>query len=149
MTTEELKAELRQARNVDKRIKELEESAQRAFARITSATQKISETGVHASSREDAMAEYTAFTDEIYREIARLNNVKRETFKIISQLKKYEYQNVLHLYYIDCMTWEQVAVEMSYSWRWTMKLRDKALKKLAEIETRNERKRGHRKDILF
>ena len=138
MTVKELKTSLREGRRVSDRIKQLQESAERAYANITSATQKISDSGVHSDKMRDAMAEYVAYSEEIYEEIARLQKIRRTMLLRISKLNRYELQTVLHLYYIDCLSWEQVKDKMNYSLRWTQSLHGIALKTLADIETQEE-----------
>ena len=135
-TTEEIKQILREGRSLEKRIKMLEESQSRAYARVTSATQQLSETGVHGSAEQDAMAEYVAYSEQIVAEIAKLERMQRIILKMISRVRRHDYQNLLHLYYIDCLTWEEVAVKMNYSWRWVMKLHGKALVEVAKIASR-------------
>lgn len=133
----EIKQILRRVRKLDEHIRTLEESKQRAFARVTSATQQISETGVHSDNQNDAMAQYVAFSEEIVKEIARLQRVQNNVFSLITKIKRRDLQTVLHLYYIDGYTWEEVAVKMHYSWRWVMKLHGKALQEITRVAQRN------------
>lgn len=136
MTTEEVKAILRHGRDIDKRIKLLQESQDRAFAKVTSATQKISVTGVHGSTKDDAMAQYVAYSEQVTMEITKLQRIQTNLLKLISKVRRHDLQSVLQLYYIDCMTWEEVAVKMNYSWRWIMKLHGKALVEVMRIAER-------------
>lgn len=149
MTTEEVKQILRQARKIDARIKLLEESQKKAYAKITSATQKLSETGVHAAMGTDAMAEYVAYSEEIVAEIENLQKMQTEILHLIGKVKRIDLRNLLQLYYVDGHTWEEVAVKMMYSWRWVMKLHSKALAEVARIAEKEKRlhagKSGHRK----
>lgn len=135
-TAEEIKQILRQGRNLEKRIRMLEESRERAYARVTSATQQFSVTGVRSDSEKDAMAEYVAYSEEIVSEIAKLERMQRNILRLVKRVRRHDYQNLLHLYYIDCLTWEEVAVKMNYSWRWVMKLHGKALVEAARIASR-------------
>lgn len=136
MTTEEVKVILRHGRDIDKRIKLLQESQDRAFAKVTSATQKISVTGVHGSTKDDAMAQYVAYSEQVTMEITKLQRIQTNLLKLISKVRRHDLQSVLQLYYIDCMTWEEVAVKMNYSWRWIMKLHGKALVEVTRIAER-------------
>lgn len=137
VTTDDVKQVLRQGRRLDSRIKMLEESQEKAFARVTGATQKLSETGVHGGANADAMAEYVAYSEEIVEEIAKMQRMQRDMMRLISKVRKHDLQSVLQLYYVDGFTWEEVAVKMHYSWRWVMKLHGKALLEVARIAERN------------
>lgn len=137
ITEREVKQVLRMVRKLDEHIRTLEESQQKAFARVTSATQQISETGVHSDKQHDAMAEYVAFSEEIAKEIARLERVQKNVFSLITKIKRRDLQTILHLYYIDGYTWEEVAVKMHFSWRWTMELHGRALQEMANVARRN------------
>lgn len=137
MTIEEIKQLLRQGRRLEDRIKVLEESQAKAFARVTSATQRLSETGVHAGKNKDAMSEYVAYSETIAEEITKMQRKQRDMMRIISKVRNHDLQTVLQLYYVDVLTWEEVAVRMHYSWRWVMKLHGKALQEVARIAERN------------
>ena len=137
ITAEEVKRALRKVRRIDARIKILEESQEKAYARITSATQKLSKTGVRGGQTKDAMAEYVSLSEEIVKELTRLNQIKRDMMKLISKVRKHDLQSVLQLYYIDGYTWEEVAVKMHFSWRWVMKLHGNALQEITRVAQRN------------
>lgn len=138
-TPKDVKQMLRQGRKLDSRIKMLEESRERAFAKVTSATQQLSVTGVHSDTQTDAMSEYVAYSEEILAEIAKMERVQKVTLALISKVEQSDLQNVLHLYYLDCMTWEEVAVKLNYSWRWVMELHGRALIEAAKAANRNRR----------
>lgn len=53
--------------------------------------------------------------------------------KAIESLKSTE-RTILRLYYIDGLTWEEVAVEVGYSWAQTHRHHAKALQKLRCVE---------------
>lgn len=137
VTKEDIKRVLRKIRKLDERITILEESKEKAFARVTSATQSLSETGVHGGQERDAMAEYVAYSEEIVTELETLHRMKRDMMKLISKVRKHDLQSVLQLYYIDGYTWEEVAVKMHFSWRWVMKLHGNALQEITRVAQRN------------
>ena len=56
--------------------------------------------------------------------------------RIISQLgelKNPKHQQILHLRYVECKTWEVIAVEMDITWRYCYMLHGNALKEFEEI----------------
>lgn len=137
MTIDEVKGILRQARNVNERITMLEESQERAYERVTSATQKLSETGIHGSANADAMAEYVAYSEEIVDEITRMQRMQKDILVIILRVRKHKLQNVLHLYYIDGLKWQEVADKLHYDCRYVLKLHGTALLEVKRILERN------------
>lgn len=137
ITTDDIKRVLRKTRQTDTRIKLLEESQEKAFARVTSATQRLSETGVHGGPDKNALAEYVALSEEIVEELTKLYRVKQNVMKLIFKVRKHDLQSVLQLYYLDGLTWEEVAVKMHFSWRWTMELHGRALQEMVTVAKRN------------
>lgn len=62
-------------------------------------------------------------------ELVRERSVVRDALDKIPDIR---HRGVLELYYIEGLTWKQVAECMSYSLRWVMKLHRAALKQLKE-----------------
>lgn len=64
-------------------------------------------------------------------EIARGNNelydILSEVKAVIDLVEKRKYKRLLHLRYIEGLRWEQVAKELNYDTRWTLKLHGQAL----------------------
>ena len=70
--------------------------------------------------------------DMIDREVDRLYAVKQEILAVILKMKDNRYRDVLTKRYIDNKTWEQIAVEMNYSFRRVIQLHGEALKAAEE-----------------
>lgn len=69
-------------------------------------------------------------TRELYAEkVAELTELTRTVECAIEHLPPRE-RDLVRLYYIECMTWEEVAVAMNYSWRQTHRIHSNALKML-------------------
>ena len=87
----------------------------------------------HGSNQTD-MSNYIVILDEM------LENLKKERYdgavkrsrieKSIRSLRDENEQEVLRLRYIKGLEWEQVAVEIGYSWKQTHRFHSAALKKL-------------------
>lgn len=45
----------------------------------------------------------------------------------LGRMKNHKHQQILHLRYIDCMSWEHIAVEMGITWRHCYRLHGSAL----------------------
>ena len=65
---------------------------------------------------------------EIKREIYELQTVRQEIRSALDQLEDENLKLLMEYRYIDGMTWEQVAVEMHYSYMQICRLHGKALK---------------------
>ena len=59
--------------------------------------------------------------------------VKTEILDTICKLEDSRERLALQLYYIDMKTWEEVCVEMTYSWKQMMRIRKKAISHVDEI----------------
>lgn len=71
--------------------------------------------------------------DRIDRKIDELYQVKNEIFDVIEQLQDSRERIALRVYYIDMKSWEQVAVDLNYTWRQTMRIRKTALERVEQI----------------
>ena len=78
----------------------------------------------------DALVELEYKLDEL---IDRLYATKTEILGVIDRLEDRREFLALKVYYIDMKTWEEVAVEMNYTWRQTMRIRKAALLHVEEI----------------
>jgi DNA-directed RNA polymerase specialized sigma subunit len=69
-----------------------------------------------------------AMEDMIDREIDRLYDIKQEILAVVLQMQDTRYRDVLMKRYVDIDTWEQIAVEMHYSYMHVCRLHGEALK---------------------
>ena len=81
----------------------------------------------------DALVELEYKLDE---RIDALCAVKTEILDTICKLEDSRERLALQLYYIDMKTWEEVCVEMNYSWKQIMRIRKRAI---ANVEVLLER----------
>ena len=51
----------------------------------------------------------------------------------LGQLKNHKHQQILHKRYIECKSWEHIAVEMDISWRYCYMLHGSALAEFQEV----------------
>lgn len=124
---------LRRARILDKLIDAKIADRDRALELACQCTSNISPDKVSASSEnshENRMIKYVEYTEEIDRMIDRLLQIKSEIKKAIDSVDDIVLQAVLTEYYINCKTWEQVAVDMNYSYMQVCRLHGKALQKI-------------------
>lgn len=117
-----------------KRIEQL--CAERAMwlSRACKTTQTISDmpkakNGAQGNSVE--VAQYIEIGEEITRELRNLHRLRRKIRTVIAALEDDTLQALMLYRYIDGMTFEEIAVKMNFSWRWTITLHGRALEKLS------------------
>lgn len=85
----------------------------------------------HGSGSDGDLSTFAAKYDELYEEVkAALEKrieMRREVRNAIEEMEN-ETEKILMLYrYIDGKTFEEIAVHMGYTWRWTMQIHGRAL----------------------
>lgn len=123
---------LGRARKLRLRLSALEDSKQRAYARAVSST---AGQGEHVSGGEpgDKLAAYAEVSLAADRQIEKLEQVRAEILQVIGQVEDNTLATLLTEYYVNDKTWEEVAVQMQYSWRWVRRLHVRALEQVQEI----------------
>ena len=117
-----------------KRIEQL--CAERAVwlskaCKITQAITDMPKAKNGAQGDSGELENYVEVGEEITRELQKLHRMRREIRYIISTLEDDILQTLMLYRYIDGMTFEQIAVKMNFSWRWTITLHGRALEKLS------------------
>ena len=124
---------LNRVRRVDKEITALLNLIQRTRDSITKITQAYDGDGTQSTKdphKFDRLAELESLVDEKIDEQLAL---KTEILKTISKLTDRRYRLILTEYYLDMKTWEQVAVDMNYSYMHVTRLHGYALKELSKM----------------
>ena len=101
--------------------------------RLTSITQNYDSDGAQSSKDPHKFDALVELEDRIDRKIDELYQVKNEIFDVIEQLQDSRERIALRVYYIDMKSWEQVAVDLNYTWRQTMRIRKTALERVEQI----------------
>lgn len=79
------------------------------------------------------VAKIADLSAEINADIDKLVDLQREITAVIDRVPDPRFRLLLTEYYINCKTWEQVAVDMGYTWRHTMRLHGFALANLHNV----------------
>ena len=121
-------------RKLGRRIEQLSTERAMWLSRACKTTQTISDmpkakNGAQGDSSE--VAQYVEIGEEITRELRNLHRLRREIRAVITTLEDDILQTLMLYRYIDGMTFEQIAVKMNFSWRWTITLHGRALEKLS------------------
>ena len=121
-------------RKLGKRIEQLSTERAMWLSRACKTTQTISDmpkakNGAQGDSGE--VAQYIVLGEVITRDLRNLHRLRREIRTVIAALEDDTLQALMLYRYIDGMTFEQIAVKMNFSWRWTITLHGRALEKLS------------------
>lgn len=119
-------------RRLNERIDRLLEEQSRWREMALKITPVLSQTpgGGNGSPIERPMDKVLEIDEEINREIDELQTVRQEIRAALNQLEDENLKLLMEYRYIDGLTWEQIAVKMDISWRWSIKLHGKALGKI-------------------
>lgn len=119
-------------RRLNERIDRLLEEQSRWREMALKITPVLSQTpgGGNGSPIERPMDKVLEIDEEINREIDELQTVRQEIRAALNQLEDESLKLLMEYRYIDGLTWEQIAVKMDISWRWSIKLHGKALGKI-------------------
>lgn len=118
---------LDRGRRLSREIESLETAKREAYERVTGTTSLLSGitgTGTKDPHKFEAYAEYTALID---RRIAELIGIRTEIIAAAEKVPNVRYRELLIDRYVREMTWEQIAVEMGYTYRGVLTLHGKAL----------------------
>ena len=128
---------LRQAWNIDQRIKDKMEQLKRLKEMATNVTSVISDMPRSASPNphkmEDAVLRLAAMETEIDADIGRLVNLKIEITRTIWQVEDENCRTLLEMRYINFRQWEDIAEAMGITVRWLHRLHAKALRLVDEF----------------
>lgn len=133
MTAKQL---LRRARDVDRLVAEAQERADRLRAHLE--TGRLSSmTGLPRGGSKDwteTADRLLALERKVNARIRELCDLKEKAMALIEGVEEPRLREVLELYYIDGLTWEQAARRMGYSVRNVTYLHGVALQRICETE---------------
>lgn len=124
---------LNRARNIDREINELLREKEEVRDRVLKITQSYTGDAVQSTKDPHKFDRVVELEMEIDRHIDELVAVKTEILHGIAKLPDGRYREILRLRYLSGKTFEQIAVEMNYSWRHVCTLHGRALLKMEEI----------------
>lgn len=118
---------------IDRRIDKKQEEVDRLRAKLTKATARLGDMprGGSGADWTDADIHVMELEAKIHAEIIELCRVKREVAEIIDTVEEEQLRTLLELRYRNYLSFEQVAVEMKYSYDWVRHLHKEALKAVA------------------
>lgn len=107
---------LSRGRRIEQEIEALESARRETYDRLTRMV--VATDGVRAKGTKDphAFDAYAAFENQINRRVEKLVSIKTEIVSAVNKVKDARYRTLLIDRYVRGMTWEQIAVEMHYSY---------------------------------
>jgi DNA-directed RNA polymerase specialized sigma subunit len=133
MTNQEKKAYLQKYRAADDEINDLLREKERIMSRLTRMTSCLSgmpHGGGSSDKMTDGVAKVIELDAEIDSKVDALCDLRREVCANIGTVGDATLRRVLMLRYISGKTWEQIAVNMSYSYMQICRLHGKALSEI-------------------
>lgn len=124
---------LSRGRWIEREITSLIRTRDETRDRLTHITQNYDSDGAQTTKDPHKFDSLVELEDKIDELIDRLYATKTEILGVIDKLEDRREFLALKVYYIDMKTWEEVAVEMNYTWRQTMRIRKAALLHVEEI----------------
>mgnify|MGYP000736844789 FL=1 len=132
MTKEQLKEYFwiqKNIENLEQRIEELHAIATKQTTHIKGDADAIHGKGFN-DRQGDVLAELADLQAELQKELQKAFRAQLKIEQAIKDLPERE-KYLIRARYIDMETWEQIAVDMGYSWRGVHKIHSGALKMLA------------------
>jgi DNA-directed RNA polymerase specialized sigma subunit len=121
---------LAKGRGIDREINALIRTRDETKDRLTHITQNYDGDGAQSTKDPHKFDKLVELEDQINQMIDDLVYQEMLSLGLISLLDDSRERMILKLYYVDFLSWEQVAVSANLSWTHTMRLRKSALSKL-------------------
>lgn len=123
---------LSRGRWIEREITSLIRTRDETRDRLTHITQNYDGDGAQTTKDPHKFDSLVELEDKIDELIDRLYATKTEILGVIDKLEDRREFLALKVYYIDMKTWEEVCVELHYSWRQTMYIRKQAIRHVDE-----------------
>ena len=128
---------LNQVRNLESKMKMLKEEIDTLREMVVSTGAVQQQERVMSSGAQDKMAETICKINEkeddwnnLMREFAL---ARAEVIISIQKLNNTDYEQILYKRYCQSKKWEEIAMEMNYSYRWILKVHGRALEEFRKI----------------
>lgn len=118
---------------IDREIAALERTRKETWERLTSMTPTYAGEAVQGESDPHKFDRLVELDATINRRIDQLVDTKQEIIDVIAQVPDSRYRTLLTERYTAFKTWEQIAVDMNYTWRRVMQLHGEALVALGQV----------------
>lgn len=129
---------LGRARTIDREINTLQKTVDETRSQVQRITQNYDADGAQSTKDPHKFDRLVELEDTINQRIDELVQIKDEITGMISLLQDGRHRTVLMDYYVRCMTLEQTAVEMGYSYAHVKRLRAIGISQIQKKMSLNE-----------
>ena len=112
---------------LDREITALESAKRRAYDRCVSGVASVSGAPGGGGASDGGLSRYADFAAQVDAQIDKLIDIKQEIAAVIAEVPDTTLRTLLTKRYLNFEKWEKIAVDLNYSWRWTMKMHKQAL----------------------
>lgn len=128
---------LQQVKKADRMIQCKQEQIESLRALAESITVQLKSDPVQSSGSGDKIGSLVCsivdLEDKLKADIQKYIKLKKEVISIIDKVDSADYGKILYMRYLQYKTWEQIAVEMNYSYQWVCVLHGRALTEVKKI----------------
>ena len=133
MDAAEIKKWLMRGWRLDREIDALLRARQTTWERVTSVTAAQEGSVVSGSKDPHKFDRYAELEDLIDSRVDELVKIKREILAAVAQVTDEKLRTLLTERYVSFLTWEQIAVNLGYSYMHVCRLHGRALAALGEV----------------
>ena len=120
-------------RRIEREIETLEKAREETYTRLVSAVSAPDKIVVSATKDPHLFDTYAAFSEKLASKVSELIAVRVEIIQAIDQLPERQHRILLTDRYIRSMSWEEICVEMHYSWKHVHRLHGYALLAMSQF----------------
>lgn len=128
---------LQQVRKAQLHISSLQEEIETMKELAVSIGAMNQDEKVLSSVSQDKMADIICKIEdrmtELKDKVTEYIQLRAEVMATISKVDNDDYQQILYKRYCQMKKWEEIALDMSYTWRWVIKLHGRALDEISTI----------------
>lgn len=128
---------LQQVRKAQLHISSLQEEIETMKELAVSIGAMNQDEKVLSSVSQDKMADIICKIEdrmtELKDKVTEYIKLRTEVMATISKVDNDDYQQILYKRYCQMKKWEEIALEMNYTWRWVVKLHGRALNEIGTI----------------
>jgi DNA-directed RNA polymerase specialized sigma subunit len=124
---------LGRARFIDREIALLQKTKEETRDKLTKITQSYESDGAQVSKDQHKFDRLVELENMIDQKVDELTDTKKEIMQVIFRLEDRRQKMVLISYYIRMKTFEQIAVEMNYSFRQITNIRRRGIMEVQKL----------------
>lgn len=133
MTAKEYLLQIRKNDNqINNKLAEISHLREMAMSITSTLKEDVVQTSGNGDKLADTIAKIVDLENEINADVDKLVDTKKEVMSVIDTLEE-PFCNLLYKRYLHYMTWEEIAVEMHYTYQWVCELHGRALLKVKEL----------------